>query len=96
MNFWLEVSFSVKSTYETSSGSRSILWFYQNCYENSTSPIEAVKVAAVSIIDDCAPPEIKYPIKCGIFFAQVVLAVSSGGNPWAVAMAIGSARQIID
>ena len=58
---------------------------------NSTSPVEAV-----SIIDDCAPPQIKYPVKCGILAAQVGLAVSSGGNPWAVAMAIGSARQIID
>ena len=63
---------------------------------NSTSPAEAVKVAAVSIIDDCAPPQIKYPVKCGILLAQVGLAVSSGGNPWAVAMVIGSARQIID
>ena len=63
---------------------------------NSTSPVEAVKVAAVSIIDDCLPPIIKYPVKCGIFVSQVVVAVSSGGNPWAVAMAIGSARQIID
>jgi hypothetical protein len=59
---------NVKSTYKTSSGSGSSLWFYKNCY----------------------------PVKCGILFAQVGLAVSSGGNPWAVAMAIGSARQIID
>ena len=63
---------------------------------NSTSPVEAVKVATISIIDDCAPPQIKYPVKCGIFIAQVGLAVASGGNPWAVTMAIGSARQIID
>jgi hypothetical protein len=63
---------------------------------NSTSSIEAVKIAALSIIDDCASPQIKYPIKCGIFLAQVELAVSSGGNPWAVAMTIGSTRQIID
>ena len=62
----------------------------------STSPVEAVKVTAVSIIDEWAPPQIKYPVKCGILLAQVGLAVSSGGNPWAVAMAIGSARQIID
>ena len=27
---------------------------------NSTSPVEA----AVSIIDDCVPPQIKYPVKC--------------------------------
>jgi len=63
---------------------------------NPTSTIEAVKVAAVLIIDDCAPPQIKYPVKCGIFLAQVGLAVSSGGNPWVVALTIGSARQIID
>lgn len=63
---------------------------------NATSSVEGVKVAALSIIDDCATPQIKYPVKCGIFLAQVVVAVSSGGNPWAVAMVIGSARQIID
>ncbi len=62
----------------------------------ATSPIEAVKIAAVSIIDDCALPQIKYPVKYGILVAQIGLAVSSGGNPWAVAMAIGSARQIVE
>ena len=63
---------------------------------NSTSPVKAVIVATVSIIDDCAPPIIKYPVKCGVLLVQVGLAVSSGGNPWAVALAISSARQIID
>ena len=62
---------------------------------NSTSPIEAVKTAAIGIAVDCTPPKIKYPIKCSIFIAQLGLAVSTGGNPWSVAMAIGSARQII-
>ena len=56
---------------------------------NLTLLVEAVKVAAVSIIDDCAPPQIKYPVKCGILLVQVGLAVLSGGNAWAVAMAIG-------
>jgi hypothetical protein len=63
---------------------------------NSTDPISAVKNATLSIIEDCAPPQVKYPIKCGILLAQLGLAISSGGNPWAVAMAIGSARQIIE
>ena len=36
---------------------------------NSTSPVEAVKVAAASIVEDCALPQIKYPIKCVIFTA---------------------------
>ena len=44
----------------------------------STSPVEAVKVTAVSIIDEWAPPQIKYPVKCGILLAQVGLAISSG------------------
>ena len=38
---------------------------------NSTSPVKAVKVAAVSIIDDCAPPQIKYPVKCGYFLLKL-------------------------
>ena len=63
---------------------------------NTTSPVEAVKVAAISIIDDCAPVQIKYSVKCGTFIAQVALAVSNEGNPWAVAAAIASARQIIN
>jgi hypothetical protein len=63
---------------------------------NSTDPISAVKNATLSIIEDCTPPQVKYPIKCGILLAQLGLAISSGGNPWAIAMAIGSARQIIE
>ena len=42
---------------------------------NSTSPVEAVKTAFVSILDDCAPPQIKYPVKYNILLAQVGLAV---------------------
>jgi len=49
---------------------------------NSTSPVKAVKVAVVSIIDDCAPPQIKYPVKCGILLAQVGLAASLGLLRW--------------
>ena len=63
---------------------------------NSTSPVEAVKVGVVSIVDDCMPPQIKYPVRCGILLAQFGLVISSGGNVWTVSMAIGAARQIID
>ena len=63
---------------------------------NSTSPTAALKNATLTIIEDCTPPEIKYPVKCAILLAQVSLAVSSGGNPWATAMAIGAARSIIE
>lgn len=55
-NFLLEVYFSVKFTYQTSSCGRSAYGFTKTAMKvyNSTSPVEAVKVAAVSIIDDCA------------------------------------------
>ena len=59
---------------------------------NSTSPVEAVKIAAISIIDDCAPPQVKYPVKCGILVAQIGLAVSTGANPFVIGMILGSAR----
>jgi hypothetical protein len=56
-----------------------------------------VKNATLTIVDKCAPPQAKYPIKCDILVAQIGLAVSSnGGNPWPVVMALGSVRQIID
>ena len=48
------------------------------------------------IIDDCAPPQIKYSVKCGIFSVQLRLMVSSGGDSWTVAMVLGSARQIME
>jgi hypothetical protein len=62
----------------------------------STDPASALKNATLTIIDDCTPPQIKYPVKCGIFLAQLGIAVSSGGNPWAVAITVGSARSILE
>jgi len=62
----------------------------------STDPVSALKNATLTIVDDCAPPQIKYPVKCGIFLAQLGFAISTGGNPWAVGMTIGSARQILE
>lgn len=44
---------------------------------NSTDPISAVKNATISIVEDCSPPQIKYPIKCGVLVAQLILAAST-------------------
>lgn len=63
---------------------------------NCTSPLNATVVAITSIVEDCSPPQIKYPIKCAVFGAQLVLIVISGGNPFTVALAVGAARQIIE
>lgn len=62
---------------------------------NSTSPIEAVKNATLSIIIDCTPPVIKYPVKCAVFALSCTVAVTSGGNPFSVSLAIGAAKQLI-
>lgn len=63
---------------------------------NSTSPIGATSLAVKGILADCLPPEVKYPVKCGILLTQLIVACSAGGNPFSVALAIGTARQIID
>lgn len=63
---------------------------------NCTSPINATKIALVSVIEDCSPPQVKYPLKCGILLAQVSLSIATGGNPFSIGLAIGAIRQIIE
>lgn len=63
---------------------------------NSTDPVSAVRNATLQILDDCSPPQIKYPIKCGVLIGQIVIVALSGGKPWSVALTIGCARQLID
>ena len=63
---------------------------------NCTSPVQAVKTAAISIVDDCAPPQIKYPLKCGALLIQLGIAIGTGGNPWSVGLALGAAKQLIE
>lgn len=52
-----------------------------------------------TVISDCSPPIIKYPIKCAILVLQVGTAVAATTNPvtgaFAWSMAIGSAKQIL-
>ena len=63
---------------------------------NSTSPVQAVRTAAVSIVDDCAPPQIKYPLKCGALLIQLRIAIGTSGNAWSVRLALGAAKQFIE
>ena len=63
---------------------------------NCTDPINATKIALVSVVEDCSPPQVKYPLKCGILLAQVVVAIATGGNPFSVALSLGAIRQIIE
>ena len=64
---------------------------------DTTSPLQALKTGVLGVLTDCAPPQVKYPVKCGLLLAQVGLAVSTGGSStWTIAMVIALARQIID
>ena len=63
---------------------------------NSTNPINATKVALMSIIEDCSPPQVKYPLKCGVLLVQVGIVLATNGNPFSVSLAIGAIRQIIE
>jgi len=63
---------------------------------NCTDPINATKVALVSVIEDCSPPQVKYPLKCGILLVQVGIVIATSGNPFSVSLAIGAIRQIIE
>ena len=58
-------------------------------------PVEVVKVASALILDDCGPPQVKYPVKCGIFFTQFGVTIAAG-NPSLIAVALAAARQILE
>jgi len=62
---------------------------------NTTSSLEASAKAMSYLVDGCAPPQIKYPLKCLILFSQLGVVVTSGGNPVSIALAFGALRQII-
>lgn len=63
---------------------------------NSTSPVGAVTVAGESILVDCTPPVIKYPILCAALAANGAVVVATGGNPLAVSMFVSCGRLIIE
>lgn len=62
---------------------------------NCTSPLKAVKVGVKSVVIDCTPPVIKYPVLCSALF---VCAASTfyTGNPNLACGAIKCAEIIIE
>ena len=66
---------------------------------NSTTPVGAVASAVEGLFVDCLPPNIKYPIKCGVFVIQCGVAVASAANPitgpMSIGLAIGQATSIL-
>ena len=66
---------------------------------NTTSTSEALVSSGKVIIDSCLPPNIKYPIKCGTFLLQLVIAISMSSAPigsFSWSLVIGTAKQILD
>ena len=65
---------------------------------NITDPIGATVGATKLIIDVCAPPQVKYPVKCTILFLQLAMCVSTGGlsSVTSVALSVGTAKQVLE
>jgi hypothetical protein len=65
---------------------------------NCTNPISASVQAVKLIVDVCAPPQVKYPIKCIVLISQLAICFSSGGATSVVTATttIASARQILE
>lgn len=65
---------------------------------NTTNPITASFTALRVIVNVCLPPNVKYPVKCLIFFSQVGLCVYTGGTASVLTFAttVASARQILE
>jgi len=65
---------------------------------NVTNPWTATASAVKLIVDVCAPPQVKHPVKCTIFLLQVGICVSTGGfaSVTTAALTIGTAKQILE
>jgi hypothetical protein len=65
---------------------------------NCTNPINASVSAIKLIVDVCAPPQVKYPIKCLVLVSQLALCLGSGGTSSVITTAttIAAARQILE
>jgi hypothetical protein len=65
---------------------------------NISDPISASLSASKLIIGACAPPHIKYPLKCVALAAQLGICFSTGGlsSVTSVSLRIDTARQILE
>jgi hypothetical protein len=62
---------------------------------NITNPVSASVRGVVLIAEICAPPQVKYPIKCGVFLAQLILLFTNAG-PFSLPIAFALAKQILE
>ena len=66
----------------------------RSCETND--PVGALKCSVIRLAEYCAPPNIKMPLRCGIFVAQLCFTASTGWNPWATSVTLATFRQLID
>lgn len=71
--------------------------FVKTCNKvyNATSPVDAALTGAKSIVLDCSPPIIKYPILCSALVACSVACITTAGNPLVVAATTNLARTVV-
>ncbi len=68
----------------------------------SISPLSASFKGLKLILHFCLPPNIKYPVKCAIFFGQLGISVYTAGmtggfsSMLSLTLAIGSGRQVLE
>ena len=67
---------------------------------NITDPVQAAITAGEMIIEDCLPPQVKYPLECSLLLAECGVAIYSlaaipatGG--FSLSLCLGAAKRVI-
>lgn len=63
---------------------------------NSTNPISNIFTRTKLVFTVCLPPNIKYPIKCAIFFAQLRVCIYTEGSTFPSVIRIAAMRQVLE
>ena len=67
---------------------------------NITDPVQAAITAGEMIIEDCFPPQIKYPLECTLLVAECgaaiygIIAVPVTGG-FSLSLCLGAAKRVI-
>ena len=67
---------------------------------NITDPVQAAVTAGEMIIEDCLPPQVKYPLECALVLGECGVAIYSlvaipatGG--FSLSLCLGAAKRVI-
>jgi len=67
---------------------------------NITDPIQAAVTAVEMLIEDCLPPQVKYPVECALLVAECGVAISSIAaapvtGEFSLSLCLGAAKRVI-